>query len=549
MRLPHNIRRINRRMAIQRKSIPKLFLVFFSFFSIPLLLQAQTAEPVATLRNVSGEVNVWDGAQGGGAATGQKIPAGSIIVTGPDGRADIEHGSGFVSTLSPDSMARVNTTLFKLSGLILVYGQLQTQGERHDLEEEFRVITPVAVAAVRGTSFIVVSARDGSSLVGVSQGTITTGIGREVLEVAPGFKTEGQLAAGYAPSTSGSLATEEGRAWRANRERDLRNRVQQVLEELGRLQKQEDADWAEIAATVETISQRIQSGQMTAGDRFFFRRVFDLEDRKAARRLLAIHLRQWAGISRRDETASEIDGLQKEWEARDWRRKTWEEVEEGKIPSQPMPENLRQFQERMEQDMQALPQEVPQETPVRPDTAVLFPEVVKGLYLGISEGELQRLRPRAQAGELSEPTDDIPVVYSEKELSGGDWGKEGWFTGMYTVHRGKMVQGSFLAFSGIEKLRAELREKFNGLYGPPWRSRLEPDWVQPGTFKGSTLEWRGNGLEVILISRTVPTLQGLGRGLELRIRLAGFDAVLENPGQFSPAQGPQADEQIQKDFP
>jgi hypothetical protein len=527
-----------------------------SFLGISLLLflppaHAQQAQPVAVLEEIAGEVSVRDGENMTTGSNGQEIRPGNLITTGASGRAKIRHGYGFLSTLGPDSMVRVVAILFKISGLTLVYGTLESRGALEDPATDFRVITPVAVASVRGTAFTVAMARDGTSLVGVVEGLIAAGIGREVTEVSAGSRTEGALATGYGAPVGSNLTLDEARAWVAEREKDLASRVPQVLEELTRLQKQEDEDWKEIAQTIEVISQRIVQGQMTPGDRFFFRRVLDIEDRMSARRLLAIHLRELAGITPRDEADAERIRLHKEWEARDWRRRAWEEASEGKTPSEPMPQNLADYAKRMQQDMDRMQQPPPGTVPVRPDTADLFPDVVKGMHLGMSADEMRRLRPGAEAGETGEPDEETPVVYSEKQLSGGDFTREGWFTGMYTIYRGKLIQGAFTAFAGTEKLRAELWQKYTAAFGPPSRHRFEPDWAQPGVLKGSTAEWRGNGVEVILISRVVPGMQGMMRGLELRIRLAGFDSLLENAGQFQDknAAGSQSDSQLKKDFP
>jgi len=532
------------------KRVIGFIFLFLALTITPLL--AQKSESVAVLTEVSGEVSVLsDGSLALGTA-GQNLYESDIVKTGPAAKAAIKHKFGFTSTLGPNSTLYVSAVLFDISGLALGRGWLQTKGELPSKSQEFRVTTPVAATGVRGTQFLVVGANDGSSLVSVNEGMVGAGIGKDTMLVSAGQNAQGLLTKGFGPAASGQFTVEQGENWRQQKEKDLSNRVKEVLADLSSLQKKEDSDWEQTEKEITATTQKTLQGKMSSEDRLFLRRVLDIEDRMSARMLLAIDLREWAGITPAAVAQSERVRVQKVWQARDYRRKTWENAEQGKIPSlTDMPENLKTYAESMKKDMQAPEEEMPATVASSPETASLFPEQVPGVYLGMTAEELQKIRPNAKTdGTLAMlPQGDMPITYTEKQLSGGDWSKEGWFTGMYAFYKGKMIQGTFLAFSGTEKLRKQLLEKYVKLYGKPRRHRIEPDWAQPDVIKGSTVEWKGGGIEVILVSRNVPILQGNTRGLELRIHFAGFDAILESAGQFSPAAGAAAQEQIKKDFP
>jgi len=526
--------------------VPLLFLLLV-LISYQYIL-AQKPEPIAVLKETSGEVFVLSGGAFGTGSNNQDLLEGDLVRTGRSAKAVIIHKSGFTSNLGAQSTLRVTASVYDIYGLTLARGWLKTSGKQNQ-NQQFRVATPVAVSGVRGTSFIVVGADDGSSVVSVDEGEVGAGIGGEVVVIPAGNKTEGTLAKGYGPAAPGKLDSATAEAWRQDKEKDLKERAKQVLNELSRLQKKEDADWQEIDKQVTEASQKAIQGTMSAGDRLFFRRVFDIEDRMSARMLLAIDLREEAGITPKAEADQERLRQEKLWEARDVRRKTWEHVEKGKPATQQQVDYLKGLTKEAEKE--EAPGEMPASVPVLASSSTLFPDKVKGVYLGMSVTDLQKIRPNAKTDTPPQMLTmaDTPVVYTEKQLSGGDWSKEGWFTGMYTFYNGKMCQGAFLAFTATEKLRKALLEQYAKLYGKPWRSRIEPDFAQAGTPKGSTVEWKGNGVEIVLVSRNVPMLQGKTRGLELRIRSAGYAATIEGLGQFAKGAPGQIEQQLKTDFP
>ncbi|MBN1687682.1 MAG: FecR domain-containing protein [Candidatus Omnitrophica bacterium] len=529
------------------KRFSTLLILFTALFLFPVL-SPSASEPVGLLKASQGEVMILREGRMFPARAGDVLFAEDIIKTGAEGKASIHHNLGFDSEMGSQATLRVAEVILGIAGFSLARGWLETEGSLEDKAKQYRIATPVAITGVRGTGFLVIGSMDGASLVSVKSGTVSVGVGEEVFLMNSGERTRGFLAQGYETPESGQLTVQDAEAWRLDQEKDLKGRVEQVLDELIDLQKKEDADWEAIEREVVTASQKIMTGQVTQEDRFFFRKVFDLEDRMSARRLLAIDLREWAGLTDPEAAQNERTRLQKVWQARDWQRKTWEDVSRGKIPSlTSQPDNLKSYDNRAQKDMMQNQDRKRSDIPILPDTKSLFPENVEGVYLGMPVGEFRQIRPMAQLPPVM-PEGDIPIVYTEKQLSGGDWSRPGWFTGMYTFYRGKMIQGTFLAFTGVETLRTGLAQKFTKLYGNPGRSRLEPDWAQPGVFKGSTLEWLSGDVEVILISRWVPSLQGNTRGLELRIRIAGLETYLENAGQFEENQEKLAG-QLAIDFP
>ncbi|MFH0732156.1 MAG: FecR family protein [Candidatus Omnitrophota bacterium] len=529
------------------------FCIFFSTFIFFLIISpanAQDSKPVAKFKEVSGVVAVYSKGAIGFASYGQGLFVCDIVKTPSAGHAIIEHNAGFTITIEPESTLLITASVFDISGVALSRGLFHAQGELPDKTKQFRVTTPVAVLGVTGTGFLVAGANDGSSLVSVNNGIITQGMGQDVSSVIAGQKIEGQLVKGYAQAISGQISKEQAQSWRSEKEKDMKSRVKQTLDELARLQKQEDADWQKVQEQITQATIKIMQGKMIPEDHLFFRKVFDIEDRMSARMLLAIDLREWAGITADKDAQSERIRTQKVWEARNWQRNAWENATKG-IQTQEQPENIKRAYEHMNEDIEQAESETPKTIEAQEWTRSLFPAVVEGVYLGITAEALTSIRPNAKTNEIAaiDEQGSIPVVYTEKQLSGGDWSKEGWFTGMYYFYKGKMIQGAFLAFTGTEKLRTQLLEKFTSLYGKPWRSRIEPDWAQPNIIKGSTLEWKTNGVEIVLISRIVPGLQGNTRGLELRIRFSGFDSVLENAGQFSEGSDQERQNQLKIDFP
>jgi len=529
----------------KRSRSAALFLAVFFIFLAPL--PAHSAESIATLKEMTGDVTLMRNGADTSVSAGQTLMEGDILRTGEKAQATIEHKDGFTSKMGPSATLRISTKAFDISGLTLARGWLETNGKRLKDTSEFRVTDPVAAHGVRGTAFSVIGANNGASLVLVREGQVDVGIGRDVTLLSAGQEAEGSLSSGYA--SPGKAKTDSGQyeSWRAEKERETKTRIQKVLEELQRLQKQEDADWQALNAEAIAAAGRAGGGNLSGDDRAFFRKVFDIMDRMNARRLLAVDLREWAGITSKKDAQDERMRLQKTWDTQDWQWKAGADASRGTASSAEAPENLKEYTKRMDEEMKNTNIEMPKTILARADTGSLFPDKVKGLYLGMTLEEFKKARPQAAAPAMEMP-DDMPVVYQEKQLSGGDWSKEGWFTGMYTIYKGQLVQGAFLAFAGTDKLRKELLQKFVSAYGKPSRYRLEPDWAVPGTKKGSVIEWKKDGVEIVLISRIVPTLQGKTRGLELRIRLEGFNAVLDNAGQFSAAQG-ESDPQLAIDFP
>jgi len=478
--------------------------------------------------------------------------SGDLLRTGRSSEAIVEHSAGFTAEIGPSSTLRVSPIFFEISGAALAKGSVRIKGDLLNKKSAFRVTTPVATAGVRGTAFLVIGAMDGSSAVSVYKGDVSAGIGSDVKFIKPGETSEGTLASGYLDPTAGTIAEGQEMAWRKERERDIKTRAKEVLDELARLQKEEDADWQKIRNEIDAATARAMSGKPGTDDMVFFRRVFDIEDRMSARMLLAIDLRESEGLTTASDAMGERVRVTKVWDSKDSGRRAWINASRGiATPQSATSDAAKRFREAAERKAEETKDEKPAEITSRPETANLFPSSIPGVYLGMTVEELVKARPRAEAGSGSvEMPADIPVVYTEKQVSGGDWSEPGWFTAMYTVLNGRLVQGEFLAFAGADSLRKEMLEKFTGLYGAPARYRVMPDWAQEGVLRGSTVEWLpGNGIEVILSSYVTPTLKGPTKSLGLRIRFSGMSSVLEPPGQFEIRNKAKTDEQLKKDFP
>lgn len=126
-------------------------------------------------------------------ARGDQVELGDIIITGVDGFISIEFSTGSVVNLQPDTRAvlkRLNCLPDDDSCLIeldIERGALGTNVEsRAGQPVEFKINTPYASAAVRGTDFDF-SADSESMTVGVTEGNVVIVAQDQEVELAEGF--------------------------------------------------------------------------------------------------------------------------------------------------------------------------------------------------------------------------------------------------------------------------------------------------------------------------------------------------------------------------
>jgi hypothetical protein len=147
---------------------------------------------VATLRILAGSVDVAAADSEFAAGTdGQVLTEGTTVRTGADGRAAIEYFEGSVTRLDHDTtFILVTLEILGNDDQSKVIEADQTSGNTYsrvtaltDSESRFDIETPTATASVQGTIYAIFLNPDGSTLIAVVDGLVTTG----GMDVAAGF--------------------------------------------------------------------------------------------------------------------------------------------------------------------------------------------------------------------------------------------------------------------------------------------------------------------------------------------------------------------------
>ena len=149
--------------------------VFFLLFTSAWPLGATAERPLkATLTESRGDVRVSgaNGAENPGdwepAEAGMTLAAGSRVKAGPDGSADLLFEDGTALHLDKGADMEVAEAREKAESRVwrlrLLAGRLFSQVAKAARPSDYRVRTPVAVAAVRGTEFVADASEDGTDL-------------------------------------------------------------------------------------------------------------------------------------------------------------------------------------------------------------------------------------------------------------------------------------------------------------------------------------------------------------------------------------------------
>jgi len=175
-----------------------LFIVFF-FLMVVLLLTFTSQglfvlERVAVIDQLEGRATVERAGSGRvvPAKVGLPVKVGDTVVTGPGSWVRLHWADGTTMRIGPGSRVRVekchfNTSSNKEESLFsLTVGSVLTSiRKRLSRGSLFEIETPVAVAGVRGTQFMVRMSRGGCS-VSVLQGVVSVRSGRARAGVSPG---------------------------------------------------------------------------------------------------------------------------------------------------------------------------------------------------------------------------------------------------------------------------------------------------------------------------------------------------------------------------
>lgn len=205
----------------------------FLFVSASVFLSAEAEN--AKITAVSGQVYVI-------TETGGKIPARINMPVNEDDEIVTEQGScsfAWEGRVAVDMQANSKTRVTApdeetdAPSIVLFFGKIFSKVQKISTTTSFNVVTPTAVAGVRGTEFSVVCADDGSTLVGVDSGAVE--IEQEDSEkvvCAAGEKAEAGNLARLKKTGGYNRDTFDKDAWLKERREFLAKNSTQVFEHL-----------------------------------------------------------------------------------------------------------------------------------------------------------------------------------------------------------------------------------------------------------------------------------------------------------------------------
>ena len=144
-----------RRNRIVRGTALRLALIALATVLCSVDAQAQLGADAAQIVSVTGRVSIERGGEMWTVTAGQTILAGQVIVTGPDGTAQLVLSDSSTLDIFPNSRVIFRANRFNLRDLLDVYlGKVRLQIQ-HLIpgEAPLRVTSPTAVISVRGTVF------------------------------------------------------------------------------------------------------------------------------------------------------------------------------------------------------------------------------------------------------------------------------------------------------------------------------------------------------------------------------------------------------------
>jgi hypothetical protein len=150
-------------------------LVFSACLAYPAVATAQLGADAAHVASLSGRVSVERGGELWAVSAGQTILAGQVIVTGPDGAAQLVLSDGSTLDIFPNSRVIFRANRFNLRELLdVMLGKVRLQIQ-HLIpgEAPLRVTSPTAVISVRGTVFEVEVDAAMETVVSVDTGAVS----------------------------------------------------------------------------------------------------------------------------------------------------------------------------------------------------------------------------------------------------------------------------------------------------------------------------------------------------------------------------------------
>ena len=127
---------------------------------VPLNLVKQLPTPaeVALVSGIAGILKIDNSVEP--VTAGQKLTAGTALKTGENSKLNIKFADGSIVSMQPNSILKLDTlSIYSGGGMVdttlrLQQGKLETEANpAHRQGNQMQIVTPMAVAAVRGTKF------------------------------------------------------------------------------------------------------------------------------------------------------------------------------------------------------------------------------------------------------------------------------------------------------------------------------------------------------------------------------------------------------------
>jgi hypothetical protein len=163
----------------------KLFIILLAFVLVLPLAAADNGDLIF----VTGDVNVkLKGKNAKAAAIGDKIMVGDVIMTGGDGRVEMEQKDGSLVKIAANSvfmMSEVAKGGVNYPSFACYLGGFSMKFQKLAGAPEPMIMTNTTIAAVRGTEFDVFAGADGSTLFVVKSGAVSVSSGTKTVDLGP----------------------------------------------------------------------------------------------------------------------------------------------------------------------------------------------------------------------------------------------------------------------------------------------------------------------------------------------------------------------------
>ena len=158
-----------------RSCLPILWMVVAVIGALPSTAKAQLGAETARIATLTGRVSVERaGGELWALMPGQTLTAGQVVVTGPDGYAELELSDHSQIEVFPNSRLIFQANRFNWRDLLDLYlGKIRLNIQHLSNEDApYRVTTPTAVISIRGTALDVDVASPEETVVRVETGSV-----------------------------------------------------------------------------------------------------------------------------------------------------------------------------------------------------------------------------------------------------------------------------------------------------------------------------------------------------------------------------------------